>query len=126
MSSMEMMRTYLDHITAGEFEAAMEYWADDIVCHVSGNNVTSGIYRGREGGAEYATKAIGSVDSFRIEEHDLLISDRHAVVLSTGHLERNGKQRDSNTVTVYHTDGDKITEFWIIPEDQKGADEFLS
>ena len=31
MASMEMVRRYLDHITAGEFEAAMDYWADDVV-----------------------------------------------------------------------------------------------
>ena len=125
MASMEMMRTYLDHITAGEFEAAMGYWADDVVTHVSGNNFTSGTYTGKEAAAGYTAKAVGAVDSVRIEEHDLLVSDQHAVVLSTTHAERDGEHFTSNTVVVYHTEGDKITEVWIVPQDQKAADEFL-
>ena len=42
MPSMEMMRSYLDLITAGEFEAVLDYWADNVVLHVSGDNPTSG------------------------------------------------------------------------------------
>ena len=126
MGSMEMMRSYLDHITAGEFEAAMGYWADDIVIHVSGNNPTSGTYTGKEAAAGWAAQAVGAVDSIQIDEHDLLVGDEHAVVLSTTHSERNGKHLTSNGVVVYHTKADKITEFWIINEDQRAVDEFLT
>ena len=126
MASMEMMRRYLDHLTAGEFEAAAEYWADDIVGHVSGDNATSGTYTGKEGAVAYAAKIAGVYDSIRIEEHDLLVSDQHAVLLAVSHSERNGKRHSSSTVVVYHTEGDKITEFWAIPVDQKAMDAFLS
>jgi len=126
MVSMEMMRSYLDHITAGEFEAAMGYWADDIVIHVSGNNPTSGTYTGKEAAAGWAAQAVGAVDSVQIDEHDLLVGDEHAVLLNTSHSERNGKHQTSNGVVVYHTEGDKITEAWIINEDQRAVDEFLA
>ncbi len=126
MVSMEMMRIYLDHITASEFEAAMGYWADDIVVHVSGNNPTSGTYTGKEAAAGWAAQAVGAADSVQIDEHDLLVGDEHAVVLSTSHSERNGKHLTSNGVVVYHTGGDKITELWIINEDQRAVDEFLT
>jgi len=124
--SMEMMRSYLDLITAGEFEAALDYWADNVVLHVSGDNPTSGTYTGKQAAAGYIAKAMGTVDSVRIEEHDLLVSDDHSVVLSTSHAERKGKTLTSNAAVVYHTEGDKITEIWIINEDQKANDEFLS
>ena len=128
MASMDMeaMRRYLNHITAGEFEAAMDYWADDIVVHVSGNNPTSGTYTGKEAAAGYTAQAVGAVDSVQIDEHDVLVSDQHAVVLSTTHAERNGQHLASNTVVVYHTEGDQVTELWIIPEDQRAVDEFFS
>ena len=48
------------------------------------------------------------------------------MVLSTTHSERSGKHLTSNAVVVYHTEGDKITEFWIINEDQRAVDEFLT
>ena len=126
MPSMEMMRSYLDLITAGEFEAAMDFWADDVVLHVSGDNPTSGTYTGKEAAAGYSAKVLGAVDSVQIEEHDLLVSDEHAVLLSTTHVERAGKHFTSNAVAVYHTEGDKVTEVWVINEDQRAVDEFLS
>ena len=126
MVSMEMMRSYLDQFTAGEFEAAMGYWADDIVIHVSGNNPISGTYTGKEAAVRYAAAVVGAVDSYKIDEHDLLVGDEHAVLLSTTHSERNGKHLTSNGVVVYHTEGDKVTEVWIINVDQRAVDEFMA
>ena len=126
MVSMEMMRSYLDAITSGEFEAAMGYWADDIVIHVSGDNVTSGTYSGKEAAVGYAAAAVGAVDSIQIDEHDLLVGEEHAVLLNTTHSERNGKHMTANGVVVYHTEGDKITEVWIMNEDQTAVDKFLA
>ena len=93
---------------------------------MSGNNTISGTYTGKEAAVGYTAKAVGAVDSIHIEEHDVLVGDQHAVVLSTSHLERNGQHLTSNTVVVYHTAGDKVTEFWVIPEDQRAVDEFLA
>ena len=126
MASTEMMRRYVDHLAAGEFEAAAGYWSDDIVGHVPGDNPTSGTYTGKEGAAAYAAKIADMYDSIQIEEHDLLVSDQHAVLIAVGHGERNGARHSWNAVVVYHTEGDKITEFWAIPEDQKAMDDFLS
>ena len=126
MASMEMMRRYLDHVFAGEFEAAARYWADDIVEYVSADSATSGTYPGIEAMAAYWAKAMGMVDSFQTEEHDLLVSDQHAVLLAVGRRERNGNHLSSNMVVIYHTEGDKITEIWNITQDQKSLDEFLS
>ena len=126
MASMEMIRSYLDHITAGEWEAATDFWADNIVGHVSGDNPTSGTYTGKEAFTGYLQQVLGMVDSIQVDEHDLLVSDDHGVVLSTTHADRGGKHLASNRVVVYHTEGDKITELWIIDEDQQAVDEFLS
>ena len=104
----------------------VSYWADNIVIHVSGNNPTSGTYTGKEAAAGWAAAAAGAVDSMQIGEHDLLVGDEHAVLLNTTHAERNGKHQTSNGVVIYHTEGDKITEVWIINEDQRAVDEFMA
>jgi len=126
MASKEMMRRYLDLITAGEFAAATEYWADDLVGHMSGNNPTSGTYTGKKAWIEWSVAAVAMQDSVRVEEHDLLVSDDHAVVLATMHAERSGKQLSYNRIAVFHTEGEKITEAWLIDDDQEAVDDFLS
>ncbi len=66
------------------------------------------------------------MDSVRTEEHDLLVSEDHAVALATWHAERGGKTQSMNRVVVYHLEGDKITELWIVDEDQAAADESIA
>ncbi len=122
----EVMRAYLDRITAGDFQGAMEFYADDMVAHVGGRNPTSGVYDGKAAFGEYLARATGMVDSISIGEHDLLTSDAHAVVLSTMDAERGGAALSSNRVVVYHVAGGKITELWIIDADQAAVDEFMS
>jgi ketosteroid isomerase-like protein len=126
MASYEMMQSYLDMITAGDFVGAEKFYADDFRAHVKGHNLASGDYVGR---AEY-TRALGElmdvVDSMTVEQHDLLVSDDHAVVLSTWHVTRGGETADLNHVVVYHTVGEEISEMWIIPEDSETNAAFLS
>ena len=78
MVSYEMMRTYLDMIVAGDFEGAEAHYTDDIVVHFAG-------WKDTHGKAEY-TAALGAmmgmIDLLQVEEHDLLVSDDHAVVLN--------------------------------------------
>ena len=126
MPSLDMMRQYANHVVAGEFEAAMGFWADDIVAHVSGSHVLSGTYKGKEAAAGYLAQAVAMADSVEIDNHDLLVSDDHAVALSVLHVDRGDRHLDMNRVVIYHTEGDLITELWIIEEDQKAADEFMA
>ena len=52
-----------------------------------------------------------------VEAHDLLVSDDHAVTLSVWHVKKGDRAEALNHVIVYHAEGDKISELWIIPED---------
>ncbi len=123
--TLEVMREYLNRMTAGDFEGATAFYADDLVAHIGGHSPTSGVYGSKAEFAGYLAQATGMVDSMRIEEHDLLASDDHAVVLSIMHAERGGKSLSSNRVVVYHLSGDKITELWVVDEDQRAVDEFF-
>jgi hypothetical protein len=47
-----------------------------------------------------------------------LVSDDHAVVPDTWHVQRHGEDHAVNHVIIYHTTGDKISELWMVAEDQ--------
>jgi hypothetical protein len=66
------------------------------------------------------------VDATTVEEHDLLTSNDHSVVLNRGTYTRGDDSITTNRVVVYHFSGDKISEVWVVDEDQSGVDAFLS
>ena len=126
MAKQDLMRTYLDLVVAGDLEGATSYYTDDVVLHWAGNGPISGTYSGK---AEYLAalqKLRSIVDGTSVEEHDLLTSDDHAVVLNRGTYTRGDDSITTNRVVVYHFSGDKISEVWVVEEDQSAVDAFLS
>lgn len=126
MASHQMMRNYLDMVTSGKVIEAQAYYGDDVRIHVKGHNMISGDYVGHDGYTAAMQRMMGALDSMEVEEHDLLVSDDHAVVLSVWHVSRGGRQASLNHVIVYHTTDDEITEMWIIPEDSEQDAAILS
>ncbi len=121
-----VMREYLDHILAGEWDQLADFFSDDFVGHVGGHSRFSGTHQGKDAFGQIVGDMVGSMESYRTDEHDLLVSDDHAVVLGTWHAEREGKSISMNRVVIYHLDGNKITELWVLNEDQAAADEFIA
>jgi ketosteroid isomerase-like protein len=126
MANYDMMRSYLDMITAGDFVAAEQYYADDVRVHIKGHNLASGDYTGHSDYTEAMGKLMNAVDSLTVEEHDLLVGEAHAVVLSRWHTTRGRETTTLDHVIVYHLGGDQISEIWIIPEDSEKDAAFLS
>ncbi len=126
MGNYETMQAFLGYVAARDWEAARDFFADDMVAHVGGNNPTSGTYEGADGFMGYLAKATEMLDSIEIVPHDLLASDDHAVALSTITSTRGDKTLSSNRVAVYHLEGDRITELWLIAPDQSAVDDFYS
>lgn len=122
MASYDMMRTYLDLVVAGDFEGAMGYMSDDITVHVSGWKTTHGMDAYRAALGEIMD-AVGSID---VEEHDLLVSADHAVVLNSWRITRDGRDELLNNAIIYHTSDGKITELWIVSQDQKALAELMA
>ncbi len=126
MGNLETMRAYLGHIAANDWEGAKAFFADDIVAHVSGHHAFSGTYRGADAFMGYLRDATGAADSVEIAPHDLLANEEHAVVLATITSVHGGQTLVSHRVVVYHVADGKITELWIIDEDQKAMEDFMA
>lgn len=113
MASYEMMRRYLDQILAGDLEGAAENYTDDVIAHFAGWKDT----HGRDAYKAAAGEMMSMIDSLQVEEHDLLVSDDHAVVLNDWHITKGDRNERVNHVIIYHTEGDKTSEIWVVAED---------
>ena len=68
---------------------------------------------------------MGQIDGMEIAPHDLLVSDDHAVVLDVWKITKGDRVAHVNHVVVYHTTDDKISEMWVVAEDQKLMDSLM-
>ncbi len=123
----ELLKKGYAAFASGDMPTVTELFAEDVVWHVTGNNQLSGTHRGREAVfAAFAKSAELTGGTFKIDVHDVVANDVHAVALTRATASRQGKQYDSLDTDVYHVSGGKVTEFWSFAEDTKKADEFWS
>jgi ketosteroid isomerase-like protein len=110
---------------AGDLTAVSDLLSDDIVWHSGGTNVLTGDYKGKEAVLGFFELLMRESDgSFRNDIHDMLANDEHGVALVTNSATRGGKSFEGRVVHIFHMSDGKMTEFWAIPEDQSGYDEF--
>jgi ketosteroid isomerase-like protein len=64
--------------------------------------------------------------TLRVELHDVVANDQHAVALFAVRAERAGKTLADNTVLESHIRDGKMTEAWIYQTDLYAVDEFWS
>jgi ketosteroid isomerase-like protein len=64
--------------------------------------------------------------NFRVEVHDVVANDEHAVGLHVAHAERGGRTLRDNTVLVFQISDGKATEVWQYWSDPYAADELFS
>ncbi len=125
----DMLREAFAAFQRGDMEALQsKYFAEDIRYHVSGRSPISGDYEG-------AAQVLGlfgrlfelSGGTLRLELHDVVANDQHAVAMFTIRAEREGRQLDDNEVLVSHPSPDgKATEIWTQSSDIYASDEFWS
>ena len=124
----EMMRNGYAAFSRGDMEALRnELFAADLVWHQGGRNPTSGDYRGVDEVLGLFTKLFQLTDgTFRVEIHDVLASDEHAVVLARVSGQRAGRSvQNGDYAHVCHFRGGKLSEAWIVNVDPYGLDEFF-
>ena len=123
----ELLRKGYDAFSKGDMDTIRELFADDIVWHSPGKNPLSGDFHG----VDEVLQTFGKVfeltgGTFRLEIHDIVANDEHAVVLVRARAERDGRQLDDASVQVWHIKDGKATEQWLYPGDTYATDEFFS
>jgi ketosteroid isomerase-like protein len=122
----QLVRQGYDAFIAGDMEWLNEHLAETIVWHVPGSNVLSGDYRGREEVLSFFARFVQvAIPNFDV--HDVVASEDHTIALINIRFTRtdNGQTLESRTVQVFHLEGGRALESWLMNEDQAAFDAFL-
>jgi ketosteroid isomerase-like protein len=117
----KILRDMSDRMEAGDFEAAFDVLADDVVWHEIGRAEPT---RGKQAlGQRYAE----SLGDFEIDAktHDVVANDEHAVQLVDVTARRGGKTLEYRTAEIYHMTDGKITARWAFSDDTAAIVEFF-
>lgn len=126
--SLDLIRRTYDAFQQADIKTIRDVFSDEIVWHNGGSNLLAGDYVGLEQVVAVLLKTVSITGgNFRIDVHDMLASDDHAVALVRAFGEREGKVLDGERyVSVYHIRDGKIAEAWFHWENPDVASEFFS
>ena len=112
----------------GDLDALQsQFYAEDIRWHFPGKSPFGGDIEGVAEVIKWLGRSFeASGGTIRLELHDVVANDEHAVALFTARAERAGKHLEDNTVQVAHIRDGKETEVWFYPADLYATDEFWS
>lgn len=107
-----------------DFAALPDMLHDEVLWHVPGRSVISGVYRGKKEVLEYFRKRQELAGgTFEIIIHDVLANDDHGLVIASGRAKRHGREWHWRGHGLYRFRDGKIIECWLLPEDQYLFDE---
>ena len=110
---------------SGDLDVIREYFTDDAVLHLAGDNAMSGTYRGRDGVMDAIARASQGW-GMHSELEALLASDDHVIAFVRVTSERDGKTLDVVVAQAVKVNAEgKATEAWFLPNDQRGSDRFF-
>jgi ketosteroid isomerase-like protein len=122
----ELIRQTFEAFSKGDVETFAALLADDVVFHFPGRGPLAGDHRGKtQVLATLAKQGELTGGTFRVEVHDILANDEHAVALAVARAERGGRTWEDNAVLVFHIRNGKVAETWLHPTDQYAGDEFF-
>ena len=124
----ELLRKGYEAFANYDLETIQKLFADDIVWHVvGGNNQLTGTFKGKDEVFGWFAKLLTlSEGTFKIDVHDVIANDNHAIVLSHDTAQRGDKHLDVQAVAVYHISNGQTTEAWFFNSDVAQDDDFFA
>jgi ketosteroid isomerase-like protein len=123
----EVFRRGYTAFQSGDLETVRSLFAPDIVWNVAGHSRFAGAHRGPDEVLNLFMQNFQETNgTFRVDVHDILANDEHAVALATVSGERKGKRLSDRYTHVVHLKDGKLTESWIFGENQDVVDDFWS
>ena len=109
----------------GDLDTVRELFAPDIIWHVSGHNHFSGDHAGVDNVLALFGRNFEETDgTFKVDVHDIVANDLHAVAIATVSGQRSGKSLNDRYAHIAHIANGKVTESWIFDEHQDEVDAF--
>ncbi|HZC99362.1 MAG TPA: nuclear transport factor 2 family protein [Actinomycetes bacterium] len=123
----DLARSATQALAKRDLEGFLSHHADDVIVHFPGRGPLAGEYRGKNGVAQLFQRQMQMLDSPpEMENHDVLASDDHAVVLTKVRGTRGGQTLEQQQVAVIHVKGGKVAEVWLLFSEQQAMDEMAS
>jgi ketosteroid isomerase-like protein len=117
---------FLDAIKARDVPALEGMLGDDVVYHFPGESSLAGTYRGKAEVLAFLPRLPSLLDEPPLfDVHDVLASETHATDLSTYYGIRRRQRFSWRVSRVYHFDRGRISEIFVMVDDQTGLDWFL-
>ena len=124
-SNVELTRRGYEAFAKGDLAALSELLAGNVIWHVQGVGPLSGTYNGRdETFGFFGRLAEETGGTFRLDVHDVLANDEHAVALRTLSASRGNKSIEVPVANVSHMRDGKVTEFWATTTDPQASIDF--
>ena len=121
-----LIRSALESLVSGDLATFCTAFADDVVWHVPGDGPLAGEYRGLSSLLALFGRQVGLSDgTLRVELHDVMASDDHAVAWQQITAERDGLVLDVVEALVFQIRDGKVAEVWQ-RTDQYLVDDFFS
>ena len=121
----ELFRRGYNAFQAGDLDTVRSLFASDIVWNVPGNGRFAGTFRGVDGVINLFVQQFQETNgTFKVDVHDILGNDEHAVALASVSAQRAGKSVNDRFTHVVHIVDGKVTESWIFDENPAAVDEF--
>jgi len=123
----ELLRKGYAAFDSYDLDTIRALFADDIVWHVGGRSQLAGTLKGKDEVFGWFAKLLTLSDgTYKINVHDIIANDKHAVVLSNDTAQRGDKHLDLEAVSVYHIENNHVKEAWFFNSDVYADDEFFS
>lgn len=102
----------------GDVDALLAACPENVTFQIAGKSKLAGKYDRRTFASEFMKNLREySGASFQMEVHDVLTSDRHALILCTNRVTRDGKPQEYRTVHVWRIEGGKPLAGYEYPRD---------
>ncbi|MEK6578814.1 MAG: nuclear transport factor 2 family protein [Bdellovibrionota bacterium] len=110
-------KLYLD-FTRGDLTSVLAACTDSMTFQIAGKSKLAGKYTKDTFASGFVSQLMTlSQNTFQIEVHDILASDRHAVVLASSMLTRKGEPVQLRTVHVWRFEHGKPVAWYEYPRD---------
>lgn len=106
------------NFSKGDIAAVLSACAENITFQISGKSALAGKYTKADFASGFVNKLQEiSGGSLQMEVHDILASDRHAVVLVSDHLTKKGEKIQIRSAHVWRFENGKPVAFYEYPRD---------
>jgi uncharacterized protein len=113
-----LLESFYSHFVKGDWNAALAECPEQITFQVAGKSKLAGKFTKANFVQGYASKLQEvSGGTYQLEVHDILVSDRHATVLATSRVTRDGKTTELRGVHVWRVENGKPVAWYEYPRD---------